>query len=303
VRFGLYRQHFAKCVLEACGSQATTACGNLNLCAGLPAGIEGAVHAVAAVEAAAAADAERPGLLTQEEQVAAQPQPNTQDFMSDEEPDLVTDDTTQVTLLVDAQNGFIELGRVQLLPPRGAADCALSGRPVLRHPLRGPAFHDSLWSGAGPPWEGDPRCRSRRHGKMYAFATQLHGNKLLPYAGNEICEDTLQSCVLAARKLGDAVFPETVRFIQDSEVGVALPSQKCMRGETNIETLLGLFGCVSEDCLNASHYNSGNFTKSFCIWTEICANKHGDASYMVIPNIEMVGHWSLKLGLAIRLFN
>jgi hypothetical protein len=47
----IYRPLFAKCVLEACGSQATTACGNLNLCADLPAGIEGAVHAVAAVAA------------------------------------------------------------------------------------------------------------------------------------------------------------------------------------------------------------------------------------------------------------
>ena len=47
--------------------------------------------------------------------MAAQPQPNTQDFMSDEEPDPVTDDTTQVTLLVDARNGFNELGRNTML--------------------------------------------------------------------------------------------------------------------------------------------------------------------------------------------
>jgi hypothetical protein len=142
-------------------------------------------------------------------------------------------------------------------------------------------------------------------GKMYAFGTRLHGNKLLPYAANKICGDTLPSCVSAARKLGDAAFPETVRFIQDSEVGVALPSQKCMRDETNMETSLGLFGCVSQDCLNASHYDPGDFTKSFCIWTETCANEHGDATYMVFPNIEMVGHSrSVKhAGLAIRLFN
>ena len=30
--------------------------------------------------------------------------------------------------------------RVQLLPPRGAANCETSGRP------RGPAFHDPIWS-------------------------------------------------------------------------------------------------------------------------------------------------------------
>ena len=47
-----------KCVLEVCDSQATTTCGNLNLCNGLPASIEGAVHAVTVVVAAATVDEE-----------------------------------------------------------------------------------------------------------------------------------------------------------------------------------------------------------------------------------------------------
>jgi hypothetical protein len=45
----VYRRLWAKCLLKAIGSQATAACGNFNLCAGLQAGIEGAVHAVRAV--------------------------------------------------------------------------------------------------------------------------------------------------------------------------------------------------------------------------------------------------------------
>ena len=44
-----YRRLWAKCLLKAIGSQATAACSNYNLCAGLQAGIEGAVHAVRAV--------------------------------------------------------------------------------------------------------------------------------------------------------------------------------------------------------------------------------------------------------------
>ena len=35
----VYRRLMVKCILEVCGSQATTACGNLNLCTGLPAGM------------------------------------------------------------------------------------------------------------------------------------------------------------------------------------------------------------------------------------------------------------------------
>ena len=42
----LLRQALAKLVMRAAGDQAKTECGNLQLCAGLEAGIEGATHAV-----------------------------------------------------------------------------------------------------------------------------------------------------------------------------------------------------------------------------------------------------------------
>ena len=40
------RQALAKLVMREAGYQAKTVCGNLQLCAGLEAGIEGATHAV-----------------------------------------------------------------------------------------------------------------------------------------------------------------------------------------------------------------------------------------------------------------
>ena len=40
------RRALAKLVMRAAGEQAKTACGNLQLCAGLEAGIEGDTHAV-----------------------------------------------------------------------------------------------------------------------------------------------------------------------------------------------------------------------------------------------------------------
>jgi hypothetical protein len=42
----IYHRLWAKSLLKVVGMQATVACGNYNLCAGLAAGIEGAVHAV-----------------------------------------------------------------------------------------------------------------------------------------------------------------------------------------------------------------------------------------------------------------
>ena len=42
------RRLLAKCLLAVCGADAKAACGSTNLCAGLEAGIEGALHAVGA---------------------------------------------------------------------------------------------------------------------------------------------------------------------------------------------------------------------------------------------------------------
>ena len=42
----IFRRLWAKTVLGVCRERATTACGDHNLCTGLPLGIEGEVHAV-----------------------------------------------------------------------------------------------------------------------------------------------------------------------------------------------------------------------------------------------------------------
>ena len=44
----VWRRAIAKCVLGECGDDAKAACGSTQLCAGLEAGIEGAIHAVTA---------------------------------------------------------------------------------------------------------------------------------------------------------------------------------------------------------------------------------------------------------------
>ena len=45
----VWRRLFAKCIIKVAGGQAKDACGTSQLCAGLEAGIEGAVHAVNAL--------------------------------------------------------------------------------------------------------------------------------------------------------------------------------------------------------------------------------------------------------------
>jgi len=90
----------AKCLLAVTGNQAMTACNNLNLCAGLPAGIEGAIHAMGDSWTAA----ERLGGHTPTNpstMVAALAAATPQERLQQSVP--------YATLLVDACNGFNKL--------------------------------------------------------------------------------------------------------------------------------------------------------------------------------------------------
>jgi hypothetical protein len=106
----IYRRLWAKCLLKVIGTQATIACGNYNLCAGLAAGIEGAVHAVKEVwdnpvgspPMEAEIEEEDPPLFTQ-------PPPENAEESNP------PSDGLNATLLVDAFNGFNELSRKAML--------------------------------------------------------------------------------------------------------------------------------------------------------------------------------------------
>ncbi|KAI2494156.1 hypothetical protein MHU86_20388 [Fragilaria crotonensis] len=147
----VYRRLWAKCLLKAIGSQATAACGNYNLCAGLQAGIEGAVHAVRDVFAdpslLPAPPPDPPAdddPLTQapEPLMAAPPPPVVPlaDMTLDEAFEAIADDVglssaeASAVLLVDATNGFNELGRKAMLSHYG---------PCV---TRGPTGHGDLLS-------------------------------------------------------------------------------------------------------------------------------------------------------------
>ncbi len=134
----VYRRLWAKSLLKAIGSQATASCGNFNLCVGLQAGIEGAVHAVRGVFAnlslipAPPTDPPDPdNPLTQASTVppatptATAPDPPPPDPLADMTLDEAFADIAadlglspadaSAVLLVDATNGFNELGRKAML--------------------------------------------------------------------------------------------------------------------------------------------------------------------------------------------
>jgi hypothetical protein len=116
----VYRRLMAKCVLKAVGHQATDVAGNLNLCAGLPAGIEGAIHGVRQATAAPPippVPPEPPDPPEPLEPPGADPMEGlyTQPLDPPAEPDVPTPADPSGALLVDARNGFNELGRRAML--------------------------------------------------------------------------------------------------------------------------------------------------------------------------------------------
>ena len=129
----ILRRFMCKCVLLATGQEAAAACGNLNLCAGIPAGIEGAVHAVRRLWENLLPDDvsdSQDDFLSQDDAGASpfaepndylaaldvDPPPNPPD-PGDDTPAMDRESTADPpgVLLVDARNGFNELNRKCML--------------------------------------------------------------------------------------------------------------------------------------------------------------------------------------------
>jgi len=89
----------AKCVLAMTGQQATTTCDNLNICASLQAGIEGAVHMM--------------GNAWREAKLRGGQTPMRTIMVIDGNATTTIEELGQpyATLLVDTQNGFNKLSQ------------------------------------------------------------------------------------------------------------------------------------------------------------------------------------------------
>jgi hypothetical protein len=114
----VYHHLFAKCILKIASGQATTAAGNLNLCAGLATDIEGTVHAVR--EAWEKPLGLPPPFPSEPPSRAAAPPPPPPDIPPDgmtdaEDLPLLPLSNPTVCIFIDATNGFNELGQRAML--------------------------------------------------------------------------------------------------------------------------------------------------------------------------------------------
>ena len=132
----IWRRGIAKCALKVCGEDAKAACGSTQLCAGLEAGIEGAMHAVKAAAESndsmefgewevddaiwemEAEDGEvQEDLPTRRARLATEDgtEDGPDDGNSMEEGNAEELDDEDILLLVDADNGFNNLARMSML--------------------------------------------------------------------------------------------------------------------------------------------------------------------------------------------
>ena len=103
----IYRRLFAKCVLKGCGTAATAACNNLNLSAGLSAGIEGAAHTMSYLANT---------IVAEDNSQDQHPNPDLEESTTPHHPNNnCSPEKDQAMVLVDARNGFNEINRIALL--------------------------------------------------------------------------------------------------------------------------------------------------------------------------------------------
>jgi len=226
----IWRRLMAKCVIAVAGSQATAACGNLNLCAGLPAGIEGAVHAVeeawrrseppkVAPPPRAPAPLEEPGGIGVaapgvDMDGASAPADAAETEAQEQAPG-------EAVLLVDARNGFNELGRKAMLwtvRHRWAAGARFAFN-CYRHQaqlvMRSPGSEATVLRSMEGVTQGDPLS-------MY-----LYGLALLPLS------ESLRRAVPAVRQLW---------YADDlAMVGEAAAIATCMRTLQDLGPKYGYF--------------------------------------------------------------
>lgn len=170
----IYQRLWAKQTIASAGESAKTACGNVQLCAGLEAGVEGNLHAVREYWP------DSGGFEEDEEAAANNPFTEILEMMQNAEdgeefngPPLENPGVT----LVDAANGFNELGRYAMLWnvrhrwAAGARFAFNSYRHFLTLVVRTDDAEDAYWlQGQEGLSQGDP------------FAMLLYGIALMPLA-------------------------------------------------------------------------------------------------------------------------
>jgi hypothetical protein len=118
------------------------------------------------------------------------------------------------------------------------------------------------------------------YGSMYSVGSRvtMSGNKIEPYASNQLAARILPHAVAAQRYLGFTAFPSVLRNAQDTERdlgAVAIPLMEQKNPRLRVEELhangkarISLTMDASCNLSNSSHFDIHDAGPGFAVWTE-----------------------------------
>ena len=129
---------------------------------------------------------------------------------------------------------------------------------------------------------------------MHAMGTHVprdgEGLQVVEYAANsKIPRKFFRKFVKSLAKIGAILFPDVLAVIQDAEGDTGLSPAVSSMGEPGNMLRVGFTIDMSVDLGNSSHYDVGDVSQGFFVWTE---EVPGLASnwYFVMPNLYGIGN-------------
>ena len=153
--------------------------------------------------------------------------------------------------------------------------------------------------------KGTARANGGDFGDMHAMGTHVprdgEGLQVVEYAANsKIPRKFFRKFVKSLAKIGAILFPDVLAVIQDAEGDTGLSPVSSM-GEPGNMLRVGFTIDMSVDLGNSSHYDVGDVSQGFSVWTE---EVPGLASnwYFVMPNLYGIGNDGNPFnGMAVKL--
>jgi hypothetical protein len=166
-----------------------------------------------------------------------------------------------------------------------------SKRPLLVEDLRIITLHNTLVRKRVR--KGTARANGGDFGDMHAMGTHAprdgEGLQVVEYAANsKIPRKFFRKFVKSLAKIGAILFPDVLAVIQDAEGDTGLSPVSSM-GKPGNMLRVGFTIDMSVDLGNSSHYDVGDVSQGFSVWTE---EVPGLASnwYFVMPNLYGIGN-------------
>ncbi|KAI2512275.1 hypothetical protein MHU86_2151 [Fragilaria crotonensis] len=177
-----------------------------------------------------------------------------------------------------------------------------AGRPLMVEDLRFITLHNSLLRTRVPV--GSARASRGDLGNMHPIGTRilLDGVTTAEYAANsKVPQRMLRKFVESLAKIGANCFPEVLAVMQDAEGDTGLHPVTPM-ADKGSEDRVAYSIDMSVDLGNASHFDVGDSSQGFSVWTEEVPGKAANW-FFVMPNLFGNNNGAPFNGVAVKLYH